>query len=393
VKAAIYTSSNTLIASTEEKTVSQTGWVTFNFADPKPVLTGSASYVLTAWSNSIGGVNMYYHTGSSNEGHLFSQTYGTWPNSPSFSHSNREYSIYCTYQITTQHTCAVTFSGPSNLNNWNSLLWTINGASSLQGLTLTCQLYNYQTGQFQTSGEGYFTGNIGTSDVTLGQIISVNPANFRDSIGRWQLKITAINSTSLPFTLSLDLARYRTGVATYALNLEEQWINLNYTAPHPALCIKTGALGSENLLVDVLHGGSWVNVFSGLVSNAWNNVSIGPYVDSALFNVRFRGGDGSGDVVQDSWAIDAALIRPEYDQELFTSLQSSTATVAVQLLQNGTLTWLGQNLQLTTQTIPVPPLPVNSIHVNETVNGINQEVARWFVPKMVKNGYKSDFAY
>ena len=36
--------------------------------------------------------------------------------------------------------------------------------------------------------------------------------------------------------------------------------------------------------------------------------------------------------------------------------------------------WLGQNMQLTTQTLPIPPIPVKAIHVNQTINGVNQEV-------------------
>ncbi len=36
--------------------------------------------------------------------------------------------------------------------------------------------------------------------------------------------------------------------------------------------------------------------------------------------------------------------------------------------------WLGQNLQITTQTIPIPPVPVKAIHINETISGVNQQV-------------------
>ncbi len=46
----------------------------------------------------------------------------------------------------------------------------------------------------------------------------------------------------------------------------------------------------------------------------------------------------------------------------------------MELLQNGTLIWLGQNMTMTTQTIPIPPVPVKAIHVNETINGVNQQV-------------------
>ena len=48
------------------------------------------------------------------------------------------------------------------------------------------------------------------------------------------------------------------------------------------------------------------------------------------------------------------------------------ATLAVELLQNGTMRWLGENL--TTQTKPIPPIPVKAIHVTQTISGANQEV-------------------
>jgi hypothetical protein len=57
-----------------------------------------------------------------------------------------------------------------------------------------------------------------------------------------------------------------------------------------------------------------------------------------------------------------------------TLYAATDATIVVELLQNGTMRWLGQNLQLTTQTKPIPPIPVKAIHVNQTINGINREV-------------------
>ena len=50
-------------------------------------------------------------------------------------------------------------------------------------------------------------------------------------------------------------------------------------------------------------------------------------------------------------------------------------TIAVEVLQNGTLRWLGQNLQMSTQARPIPPIPVRALHVNQTIDGINREVA------------------
>jgi len=48
--------------------------------------------------------------------------------------------------------------------------------------------------------------------------------------------------------------------------------------------------------------------------------------------------------------------------------------LSVELLQNGTARWLGQNLQATGNTKPLPPVPVKSIRINETISGINRQV-------------------
>jgi len=48
--------------------------------------------------------------------------------------------------------------------------------------------------------------------------------------------------------------------------------------------------------------------------------------------------------------------------------------IVVELLQNGTMRWLGQNFNLTQTTKPIPPIPVKAIRVTQTINGVNQEV-------------------
>ena len=52
----------------------------------------------------------------------------------------------------------------------------------------------------------------------------------------------------------------------------------------------------------------------------------------------------------------------------------STDTMVIELLQNGTLRWLGQNLELTPQAKPIPPIPIKGLHVNATIIDVNQEV-------------------
>ncbi len=64
---------------------------------------------------------------------------------------------------------------------------------------------------------------------------------------------------------------------------------------------------TENIQVDVWHGGLWQNLVTDL-SEGWNNVSISSYVDSPTLTIRFKGVVEADDGVQDSWAIDAALL-------------------------------------------------------------------------------------
>jgi len=61
-----------------------------------------------------------------------------------------------------------------------------------------------------------------------------------------------------------------------------------------------------------------------------------------------------------------------WNSTLYSTLQKTT--IVAELLQNGTIRWLGQNIQLTTQAKPIPPIPVKSIHVNQTISGVNSEV-------------------
>jgi len=376
VKAAIYSSTNAFIASTQQLTISATGWATFSFSTPQPVLAANTNYILVVWSNSAGGFTINYNTGSKNQGQSFSQTYGNWPTSPNFTHNNNEYSIYCGYSVPSQYSCTVEFLGSTSSPplNWNNIIWTVDGSSTTSaGVTL--QLFNYNTGQYATSGNGYITGTFGAKNYTEQQTITANAGNFRDDMGNWQLCLTATASVTSPFTINLNLVRYEPGSALYKLSLEEQWTNLNYTSLlHPALCVYAGTMGSNNLAVDAWYDGSWQPLCSSLVSG-WDNMSINSYLTagSTSFTIRFTN-NSAVDNSPISWQVGAVLIRPESDQDLFLSLQSPAATVTVELLQNGTMIWLGQNLKITTQLVPILPVPVKAIHINETIDGVNQQV-------------------
>jgi hypothetical protein len=374
VKAAIYSEDHDFISETEEKIISSSGWYTFNFADPKPMLTANTNYILVAWSNSgTGSVSLRYNYGSSYQGHYrTNQYYGSWPGSIYFSHDTNSYSIYCNYSPVNQYLAQVELTGSSPIpSSWNSLVWTIDGSVSTSTVATTFQLYNSVTGQYPTSGDGFITTTLGTVDQTRAQTIVSNPASFLNSSGNWKIMVTAVKSTSSPFVLNLDFARYNLNVTNYAINLQEQWVAVNATNIRQDLCIKTGSMGAEPLLVQVLHGGNWLNLMT-LAPNFYNNVSLAPYIDSSTLSIRFVGNNESTDPSQDTWNIDSIFIKDEPDVNFLVNLEPSTFTL--ELLQNGTMRWLGQNLQLATQTLPIPPIPVRAIHVNQTINGVNQEV-------------------
>jgi Concanavalin A-like lectin/glucanases superfamily len=99
-------------------------------------------------------------------------------------------------------------------------------------------------------------------------------------------------------------------IVSSKLNLEEQWTDIPYYHQESELAIKTGTCnGSEPLLVQFWNSSSqWQNITT-LSANSWNNVTIGSYLTSNTFTIRFIGGDETGDNVTDSWQIDTTLVR------------------------------------------------------------------------------------
>jgi hypothetical protein len=48
--------------------------------------------------------------------------------------------------------------------------------------------------------------------------------------------------------------------------------------------------------------------------------------------------------------------------------------ITVEALQNGSMRWLGENLKISTQGAPIPPIPVKALRVNQTIAGVSREV-------------------
>ncbi|HTY75841.1 MAG TPA: hypothetical protein VMD05_09790 [Candidatus Nanoarchaeia archaeon] len=273
--------------------------------------------------------------------------------------------------LPSQFTCQAEVSSSSNLNNWNSAQWAMDASSTVNNVNAVFQLFDYKTSQYQPSGSGYLSTTLGTSITANNQNITSNPTDFRDALGNWKIRFTVTSSSQ--FNISVDSSAINSGSAIYSLNLEEQWTNVNttYLSDHPYLCVYLGSSGPAGLAIDSWNSStsSWQTLSSSLIGG-WNNVSIGSHLTWPQFTVRFRG-NGS---LQNAWQIDALLLRPQSDQQLFASLQDPSAVVTAELLQNGTILWLGQSLQLSSQTIPIPPVPVKDIQVKETVGGVSSEV-------------------
>jgi hypothetical protein len=93
----------------------------------------------------------------------------------------------------------------------------------------------------------------------------------------------------------------------YELDLEVQWTDVPYLLPNENLSIYGGAIGAEDIKVDVWNGTGWETVFTDL-SSGWNNVSITDWLTTSNFTIRFKGGTETGDPSQNTWNVDVALI-------------------------------------------------------------------------------------
>ncbi len=206
------------------------------------------------------------------------------------------------------------------------------------------------------------------SDASAAAAYRPNRAAGAEDPGAWTLGGGQTSDAGYVWTGVLKALQH-----TYRLDIEEQWINVNASNVRQDLCIKTGSFsGSEPLVVQVWHGGSWANLMT-LAPSSSNNATLRPYIDSSTLAIRFVGYNDVADPTLDTWDIDAVYIKPEKDVNFLVNYQQDS-TFTLEILQNGTMCWLGQNLTASTQSIPIPRIPVKALHVNETINGVNQEV-------------------
>jgi hypothetical protein len=106
-------------------------------------------------------------------------------------------------------TVEVEFTGISNTQNWTQLEWTIDSSFTTTNVATTFQLYNYQTNQYPTSGDGYMNDTVSTVDVTKNQTITETPTNFRDADGNWKIKIKGVKAADTQLELRADWIEFK----------------------------------------------------------------------------------------------------------------------------------------------------------------------------------------
>jgi len=117
--------------------------------------------------------------------------------------------ISCQLPTQTQ-TAEVEFQEASNTQNWTQLEWTTDCSFTTDNVTTTLQLYDYQTNQYPTGGDGYMLDTLGTSDITKNQTITLNPTYYRDPGGNWKIKIKGVKAIDTQFELKVDWIEFET---------------------------------------------------------------------------------------------------------------------------------------------------------------------------------------
>ena len=109
--------------------------------------------------------------------------------------------------------------------------------------------------------------------------------------------------------LHWEVVEWAVGV-NLQLDLEAQWTNVPNGYLGTEVAIKTGSYnGTEQLQFEFWNSTSQWQTLGYLASGSWNNFTIGSYLASSNFTVRFKGASETGDSVKDTWQIDASLIR------------------------------------------------------------------------------------
>ena len=153
------------------------------------------------------------------------------------------------------------------------------------------------------------TGIAGMSVISHGS----GQAYPRASVDYYLYNTTSVqhktSDTGQEYFMTLDVIQFPLSEESTncELDLEVQWVDVDFSEANEELCIYGGTMGSESIRVDAWNGSGWDNLLSDL-NPQWNNVTVTSYLTSSTFTIRFKGAIETNDSNQDSWAIDATLL-------------------------------------------------------------------------------------
>ena len=134
-------------------------------------------------------------------------------------------------------------------------------------------------------------------------------------------------------------------------------------------------LGAENFLCHYysFSNMSWVKVHPSSEPRIFSN---GTYILQVPFEVdrtpyMLEVADSRGIRVLAS-SMPSYTYQLNWASDLYSSLERDV--IVVEVLQNGTMRWLGEGLEVSTQGFPIPPIPVKALRVNQTIDGVSREV-------------------
>ena len=137
--------------------------------------------------------------------------------------------------LPSQYTSEVEFTGSSNTETWYQLEWTIDSSWTIDSVTVTIQLYNYTSGAYPTSGNGYqsyTSSSTANTDETKTQTITTNPTNFRNGTGYWKIKVKGVKSTATQFDFKADWVEFKPSHYTeYTVSTEFLFSSMTSNTP------------------------------------------------------------------------------------------------------------------------------------------------------------------
>jgi len=268
---------------------------TWNAGARPTVVSGTTYWIMVVAS--ANSVRLYYQAATGGTSRIDTSNSYSTPTSPTDASSgainyrllycniyNLDYELDHEYQWTT-----------ANYTQSNEELCVKTGTLSNEALLL--QVWN---GSWQTLSSGLSSS--AWNNFTITSYLSSETCTIRFVDG-----MQSNDATKSTWQIDSVLLHTWTAGGDYELDLEVQWINVDFSEANEQLCIYGGTMGSESLRVDVWTGSSWQNVFANLASG-WNNVTVSEYLTESTFTVRFKGNTEIADAVQDSWQIDTAIL-------------------------------------------------------------------------------------